>query len=126
MKVDKIGPLVRWEKPNGWKDPLVVISTQLQGKIIEYHTSDFSQNYKEALKKAIHVKTPVFEETPKRESKKSKRKSTYNDSDDDYTPKKYKSDASSDEDFSPGSRKNKTSKVILFGSFFIFFHFFFL
>ena len=114
MKVDKIGPLVRWEKPNGWKDPLVVISTQLQGKIIEYHTSDFSQNYKEALKKAIHVETPVFEETPKRESKKSKRKSTYNDSDDDYTPKKYKSDASSDEDFSPGNRKNKTSKVSFF------------
>ena len=113
MKVDKIGPLVRWEKPLGWKDPLVVISTQREGKIIEYHTSDFSDNYQEALKRAIHVENPVFDDAPKKESKKSKRKSTYTDSDDEFIPKKYrhKSDASSDEDFAPANRKNKSAKV---------------
>ena len=38
IKVDRIGPLVMWEKPQGWKSPLFVVSTQLENKIIQYST----------------------------------------------------------------------------------------
>ena len=120
LQVDRIGPLVSWEKPHGWKSPLVVMSTQLEGKIIEYHMSsdEFTDEYKEALKTSIMVEN--FFDLPQKATKKAtKRKSTtYYDSDkgsedEDYSPTKYKED-SSDDDFEPASKKNKSSKVSFF------------
>ena len=121
LQVDRIGPLVSWEKPHGWKSPLVVMSTQLEGKIIEYHMSsdEFTDEYKEALKTSIMVENFFVSPAPQKVTKKAtKRKSTtYYDSDkgsedEDYSPtkSKYKED-SSDDDFEPASKKNKSSKV---------------
>ena len=124
LQVDRIGPLVSWEKPHGWKSPLVVMSTQLEGKIIEYHMSsdEFTDEYKEALKTSIMVENFFDSPVPQKVTKKAtKRKSTtYYDSDkgsedEDYSPtkSKYKED-SSDDDFEPASKKNKSSKVSFF------------
>ena len=100
------------------------MSTQLEGKIIEYHMSsdEFTDEYKEALKTSIMVENFFDSPVPQKVTKKAtKRKSTtYYDSDkgsedEDYSPtkSKYKED-SSDDDFEPASKKNKSSKVSFF------------
>mgnify|MGYP001385033240 CR=1 FL=1 len=89
---------------SGWKSPLVVMSTQLEGKIIEYHMSsdEFTDEYKEALKTSIMVENFFDSPVPQKVTKKAtKRKSTtYYDSD----------KGSEDEDYSPTKSKYKEDR----------------
>ena len=118
IKVDNIGPIVRWEKPQGWKSPLFVLSTQLENKIIEYHMSstEFTNEYKESLKKSVFVDNleEFFTQPPpittRTRSKGTQKRKSIPDSDSDYDDSKYK-DPSSDEDFLPSAKKSKYSKV---------------
>ena len=85
LAVDRIGPLISWSKPHGWNSTLIVLSTCLEGKMIEYHldSNDFSNVYQDALKKTenkiedlfenISKSTPIIK--PKLLGPKSKRKS---------------------------------------------------
>ena len=112
LAVDRIGPLISWSKPHGWNSTLIVLTTCLEGKIIEYHldSNDFSNVYQDALKKTenkmedlledINKSTPIIK--PKLLGPKSKRKSVSQDSDE-------------------GIRKFRSIlKIILSSSFFIF------
>ena len=93
LQVDRIGPLDSWKKPHGWKSPLLVLSTQLEGKLIEYHMSseEFTDEYKEALKTSVMVQN-FFKVTKEA----SKRKSCPNHDSDN---------------FEPARKKNKSSKA---------------
>ena len=44
--VENIGPLVEWKKPFGIKSPLIVMSTEVENKVIKYHihSNDFMQS----------------------------------------------------------------------------------
>ena len=125
LPVDRIGPLISWSKPHGWNSTLIVLSTCLEGKIIEYHldSNDYSNVYQEAIKKSEYVEdffqsTNSIKSTPPKKKKllgpKSKRKSTSikEDSDDeDYSPKKMKlaNNSSSDEEYIPEYKKTTTT-----------------
>ena len=96
LAVDRIGPLISWSKPHGWNSTLIVLTTCLEGKIIEYHldSNDFSNVYQDALKKTenkmedlsenINKSTPIIK--PKLLGPKSKRKSVVSPSDEDNSP----------------------------------------
>ena len=92
LAVDRIGPLISWSKPHGWNSTLIVLSTCLEGKMIEYHldSNDFSNVYQDALKKTenkiedINKSTPIIK--PKLLGPKSKRKSEVSPSDEDNSP----------------------------------------
>lgn len=106
LKVDRIGPLVSWEKPLGWKSPLIVLSTELEGKTIKYHilSTEFTKEYKEALQKCIFVER-YWNSKPWMKRQPTKRNSRSVNYDSDF-------EDSSDEDFLLPSKKKKTTKVV--------------
>ena len=115
MEVDRIGPLRQWDKPEGWNSPIMVISTNLEGKKINYQfdsIKNFSDIYQEAIGKSKYV--PNFFDNQSKSNKpkkpkllgpKSKRKFISNDSEDDDFKSK-DDEYSSDEDYSPRSKKS--------------------
>ena len=119
LAVDRIGPLISWSKPHGWNSTLIVLSTCLEGKMIEYHldSNDFSNVYQDALKKTenkiedINKSTPIIK--PKLLGPKSKRKS-------EVSPSNSKRKSVS-QDSDEGMRKFRSIlEIILSSSFFIF------
>ena len=119
LAVDRIGPLISWSKPHGWNSTLIVLSTCLEGKMIEYHldSNDFSNVYQDALKKTenkiedINKSTPIIK--PKLLGPKSKRKS-------EVSPSNSKRKSVS-QDSDEGMRKFRSIlEIILYSSFFIF------
>ena len=119
LAVDRIGPLISWSKPHGWNSTLIVLTTCLEGKIIEYHldSNDFSNVYQDALKKTenkiedINKSTPIIK--PKLLGPKSKRKS-------EVSPSNSKRKSVS-QDSDEGMRKFRSIlEIILSSSFFIF------
>ena len=123
LAVDRIGPLISWSKPHGWNSTLIVLTTCLEGKIIEYHldSNDFSNVYQDALKKTenkmedllenINKSTPIIK--PKLLGPKSKRKS------EDSLSKSKRKSVSQDSD--EGMKKFRSIlKILLSSSFLIF------
>ena len=104
--VENIGPLVEWKKPFGIKSPLIVMSTEVENKVIKYHihSNDFTNEYQEALQKSIFVDTIS---KPKTWMIAKKRKSRCIDSDFEDS-----SECSDDDFILPQRKKMKIAKAV--------------
>ena len=126
LKVHKLGPLLSWSKPNGWKSTSIVLKTALQEYQLD--STEFSNDYSAALKNAKFVEnffgslpqnnepvnsTPVTNVTKQKKKPKPLylEETEFVDLDEEISPAKRRKRHSSDEDFTPikKSAKYKTS-----------------
>jgi len=124
MKVQKFGPLTGWNKPMGWKSPMIILSIEFEGQNIDFHilSTDFTSEYQEALQRSIFVEKTEpclwMKEQSKRKSRCSSSDTNSDASDEDYLlPYRKKRKMAKVEKFAKKSGKGQSLSVKLLKSF---------